>query len=190
MPWPAGCPAPAPGEGRLLLLLAPDGVAVAASWLAARGGRLVWQAPEGSSRGVPLRELTWNHTTLHWRARHPEWTYLQLLLPQPEGPFLARLRARWGDRLHWHLEAVRQGGASRLAGLPVLLDEGIGPLEALMADCREGGAVLFDPHVITVEDGGLGVIDAEQVACKRQLDPAGLLNPGKLRGWSALSSPG
>ncbi|MFN9644751.1 MAG: FAD-binding oxidoreductase, partial [Cyanobacteriota bacterium] len=178
MPWPAGCPGPAPGEGRLLLLLAPDAVAVAVPWLAARGGRVVWQAPEGASRGVPLRELTWNHTTLHWRARHPEWTYLQLLLPEPEGPFLARLRARWGDRLHWHLEAVRQEGASRLAGLPVLLNEGIPSLEALMADCREGGAVLFDPHVITVEDGGLGVIDAEQVACKRRLDPAGLLNPG------------
>lgn len=190
MPWPAGCPSPAPGEGRLLLLLAPDAVAGAAPWLAARGGRVVWQAPEGASRGMPLRELTWNHTTLHWRSRHPEWTYLQLLLPQPEGPFLARLRARWGDSLHWHLEAVRQGGASRLAGLPVWRDQGIASLEALMADCREGGAVLFDPHVITVEDGGLGVIDAEQVACKRQLDPAGLLNPGKLRGWDALSSPG
>ena len=43
--------------------------------------------------------------------------------------------------------------------------------------------MLFDPHVLTVEEGGLGVSDAEQVACKRQLDPAGLLNPGKLRGW-------
>ena len=183
MPWPVGCPSPAPGEVRLLLLLAPDAVPLAAPWLASRGGRVVWQEPEATSRGVPLRELTWNHTTLHWRAKHPEWTYLQLLLPQPEGPFLARLRARWGDSLHWHLEGVRQGGACRLAGLPVLRDQGIGSLQDLMAQCREGGAVLFDPHVLTVEDGGLGVIDAEQVACKRQLDPAGLLNPGKLRGW-------
>jgi hypothetical protein len=43
--------------------------------------------------------------------------------------------------------------------------------------------MIFDPHVITVEDGGLGVINAEQVDCKRRLDPQGLLNPGKLRGW-------
>jgi hypothetical protein len=52
-----------------------------------------------------------------------------------------------------------------------------------MADCREHGACLFNPHVLTVEDGGLGVIDADQVAAKADHDPAGLLNPGKLRGW-------
>lgn len=183
MPWPTGCPAPEPGESRLLVLLAPDAVPVAAPWLASREGRVVWREPEATSKGVPLRELTWNHTTLHWRARHPDWTYLQMLLPQPEGPFLDRLRARWGDNLHWHLEGVRQGGACRLAGLPVLRDQGIDALQELMAQCEDAGAVLFDPHVITVEDGGLGVIDAAQVACKRQLDPAGLLNPGKLRGW-------
>ena len=183
MPWPPGCPPPSPGEARLLLLLAPDAVALASPWLASQGGTVVWKEPEAASKGVPLRELTWNHTTLHWRGRHPGWTYLQMLLPEPEGPFLATLRSRWGDTLHWHLEAVRQDGACRLAGLPVLRDQGVAALLDLMAQCRDGGALLFDPHVITVEDGGLGVIDAEQVACKRQLDPAGLLNPGKLRGW-------
>lgn len=183
LPWPHGCPPPQPGESRLLLLLAPDALALASSWLAAHGGAVVWQEPEALSRGLPLRELTWNHTTLHWRAKHPDWTYLQMLLPQPEEPFLARIHSLWRDNLHWHLEGVRQGGASRLAGLPVLRDQGIGPLQELMAQCREGGAMLFDPHVITVEDGGLGVIDAEQVGCKRSFDPGGWLNPGKLRGW-------
>ena len=183
MPWPTGCPAPQSGESRLLLLLAPDALAIANSWLTSRGGTVVWQEPEDTRKGLPLRELTWNHTTLHWRARHPDWTYLQMVLPQPEGPFLAGISATWGDNLHWHLEGVRQMGAARLAGLPVLRDQGIGALQDLMAQCREGGAVLFDPHAITVEDGGLGVIDAEQVGCKRRHDPAGLLNPGKLRGW-------
>lgn len=183
LPWPHGCPPPGQGESRLLLLLAPDAVTVASGWLASRGGTVLWQEEEGSGRGLPLRELTWNHTTLHWRARHPDWTYLQMLLPQPEGPFLDAISAAWGASLHWHLEGVRQGGACRLAGLPVLRNQGIGPLQALMAQCRDQGALLFDPHVLTVEDGGLGVIDAAQVGCKRELDPKGLLNPGKLRGW-------
>jgi hypothetical protein len=52
-----------------------------------------------------------------------------------------------------------------------------------MEQAADLGAVIFNPHVFTVEDGGLGVIDADQVAAKAAHDPAGLLNPGKLRGW-------
>jgi FAD/FMN-containing dehydrogenase len=132
---------------------------------------------------MPLRELGWNHTTLHWRARHQGWTYLQMLLPRPEAPLMGAVRDRWGDDVLWHLEAVRQDGAARLAALPLLRWRGADALAELMEQCRSLGAVLFNPHVLTVEDGGLGVIDADQVAAKAAYDPAGLLNPGKLRGW-------
>jgi FAD/FMN-containing dehydrogenase len=184
-PWPAGCPAAAAGEHRLLLLAAPDALEPLPAWLAERGGALVWQAPQGASRGLPLRELCWNHTTLHWRAQVSGWTYLQLLLPEPPGPCLEALRRRWGADLLWHLEAVRQQGAARLAALPLLRWQGEERLQELIDQARALGAVLFNPHVITVEDGGLGVVDADQVAAKAAYDPAGLLNPGKLRGWAA-----
>ncbi|EAQ74434.1 FAD-binding oxidoreductase [Synechococcus sp. WH 5701] len=178
---PAICP-PADGH-RLLLLAAPDALPALEPLLAAMGGRLVWQAPEQGSRGVPLRELCWNHTTLHMRAHDPGWTYLQMLLPQPETPALEALKQRWGDDLLWHLEAVRQQGCQRLAGLPLVRWRGREALLELMEQARQLGAFLFNPHVLTVEDGGLGVIDADQVAAKQAYDPAGLLNPGKLRGW-------
>jgi len=183
LPSPQGCPPPGPGEHRLLLLAAPDVLPLLPAWLAGMGGVIRWQEPQGASRGVPLRELTWNHTTLHWRARHPGWTYLQMLLPQPEAPLLAAVNQRWGERVRWHLEAVRQSGCARLAALPLVDLAGAAELEALMDFCRERGALIFDPHVLTVEDGGLGVVDADQVAAKAAHDPAGLLNPGKLRGW-------
>ena len=182
LPWPAGCPAPQ-GEPRLLLLAAPAALEALPGWLRSQGGRVLWQAPQGEGRGLPLRELTWNHTTLHWRAQHPGWTYLQMLLPQPEDACLTALRRRWGDQLLWHLEAVRHQGAARLACLPLLRWQGPEALAALIEHCRELGAFVFNPHVLTVEDGGLGVIDADQVAAKAAYDPAGLLNPGKLRGW-------
>jgi hypothetical protein len=108
-----------------------------------------------------------------------------MLLPEPELPAMQSLKQRWGDDLLWHLEVVRQQGAQRLAALPLVRWNGEDQLDRLMQDCREVGAVLFNPHVITVEDGGLGVIDGDQVAAKQRFDPAGLLNPGKLRGWQA-----
>ena len=183
MPWPQGCP-PADGGGhRLLLLAAPEALPVLEGWLPELGGVLLWQAAQGQSRGIPLRELCWNHTTLHARSRDGGFTYLQLMLPQPEGPALAALRARWGDDLLWHLEAVRSFGAQRLACLPLVRWRGHEALEELIAQAQALGCLLFNPHVLTVEDGGLGVVDADQVAAKAAYDPDGLLNPGKLRGW-------
>ena len=186
MPWPAGCPAAAPDEHRLLLHVAPDSLELLPGWLAARGGQLRWQGPRpeaGRARGLPLGELTWNHTTLHWRAQAPDWTYLQLLLPRPEAPLLGAVRQRWGSDVLWHLEGVRYQGAPRLTALPLVRWQGPQALADLVAQCRGLGAVPFNPHVITVEDGGLGVVDADQVAAKAAYDPAGLMNPGKLRGW-------
>ncbi|MCP9859971.1 MULTISPECIES: FAD-binding oxidoreductase [unclassified Cyanobium] len=186
MPWPTGCPAADPGEHRLLLHAAPDTLELLPSWLAARGGQLRWQGsrPEaGRGRGLPLGELTWNHTTLHWRAQAPDWTYLQLLLPRQEAPLLEAVRQRWGSDVLWHLEGVRYQGAPRLTALPLVRWQGPQALADLVAQCCELGAVPFNPHVITVEDGGLGVVDADQVAAKAAYDPGGLMNPGKLRGW-------
>jgi len=183
LPWPQGCPAADGRQHRLLLLAAADALPALTGWIAELGGQLIWQAPQGQSRGVPLRELCWNHTTLHVRGRDPGFTYLQLMLPQPEGPALAALRQRWGDDLLWHLEAVRSLGAQRLACLPLVRWRGHEALEQLISHCRELGCVLFNPHVLSVEDGGLGVVDADQVAAKAAYDPGGLLNPGKLRGW-------
>jgi len=184
MPWPAGCSDPV-GEHRLLLLAAPAALETLPGLMQSLGGQLLWQQPQSTSKGIPLRELGWNHTTLHWRSQQKRetWTYLQLLLPQPEGPCLAALRHRWGEALVWHLEGVRNQGAGRLAALPLVHWQGREQLEQLIADCRELGAFLFNPHVLSVEDGGLGVVDADQVAAKAAYDPAGLLNPGKLRGW-------
>jgi FAD/FMN-containing dehydrogenase len=183
LPWPQGCPAAGADGHRLLVLSAPDAVPALEALLPRWGGRLIWQAPQGQSRGIPLRELCWNHTTLHARAHDPAFTYLQLLLPQPEAPVLSALRERWGDDLLWHLEAVRAQGQQRLACLPLVRWRGREQLQTLIEHACDLGCLLFNPHAITVEDGGLGGVDAEQVAAKALYDPSGLLNPGKLRGW-------
>ncbi len=178
-----GWSGPAMGQHRLLLLVAPDGIASLKRLAADAGADLHDLGAEDLSGGNGLRELSWNHTTLHMRASEPGWTYLQMLLPQPELPAMQALRNQWGDDLLWHLELVKQQGSVRVAALPLVRWRGAALLEQLMDDCRAHGAVVFNPHVITVEDGGLGVVDGDQVAAKQRFDPAGLMNPGKLRGW-------
>ena len=152
MPWPGGCLGPQAGEHRVILLAAPDTLPVLITWLQARGGTLRWRATVGKSSGLPLTELTWNHTTLHWRAQLTDWTYLQMLLPQPEGPCLEALRLHWGPDLLWHLEGVRQQGAQRLAALPLLRFQGEKKLYDLISHCTKLGALIFNPHVLSVED--------------------------------------
>ena len=48
---------------------------------------------------------------------------------------------------------------------------------------EKDGCMIFDPHVITIEDGGMKDIDSTQIEFKKEADPYGLMNPGKTRGW-------
>ena len=132
-----------------------------------------------------LSDLVWNHTTLQMRAKDKNWTYLQMLLPlNEEFKLIKSLRDKYGKELLWHLEAVSQQGIPRLAALPLLKWNDEKQLNEIMEYCRSLGAIIFNPHVLTVEGGGLGVTDADQVKAKQNYDPKGLLNPGKLAGWA------
>ncbi len=171
------------GKHRILLLVSPDGVSTIERLVELAGADFYDLGSENLKAGTGLRELSWNHTTLHMRGIDPNWTYLQMLLPQPESEIMRNLKAEWGQNLLWHLESVRQNGVQRLASLPVVKWQGEEAMNQLISQCKELGAVIFNPHKITVEDGGLGVIDSDQVQAKSNFDPKGILNPGKLKGW-------
>ncbi len=168
---------------RLLMLVDSDGISTIERMSQSKGANFKHLGVEKDQKGAGIRELVWNHTTLHMRAVDSDWTYLQMLLPQPELPAMKSLKDSWGDDLLWHLEVVRQQGDQRLAALPLVRWKGRDSLEQLMVHCKSLGAVLFDPHVVTVEEGGLGLVDSDQVDAKNRFDPKGLMNPGKLKGW-------
>ena len=70
-----------------------------------------------------------------------------------------------------------------MAALPVFKWTDQNELNKIINECKKYGAIIFNPHALTVEGGGLGVVDADQVKAKLKYDPKGLLNPGKLEGW-------
>jgi len=144
---------------------------------------ILYENIENINSGKLIREFSWNHTTLHMRNYDKSWTYLQMLLPKNEIEFINHFKQKWKDKVLWHLEAVRQTGEQRLAALPLVDFESEDQINELIVECKSMGAIIFNPHVITVEDGGLGVVDSDQVRAKSKYDPNGLLNQGKLKGW-------
>ena len=48
---------------------------------------------------------------------------------------------------------------------------------------KKDGCTIYDPHVYTIEDGGMKEIDTNQIDFKKRADPFGLMNPGKTKGW-------
>ncbi|KGG11981.1 MULTISPECIES: FAD-binding oxidoreductase [Prochlorococcus] len=169
------------GQHRLLFLVDPDGIKTLKRLAIERGASFNHLGKEGNSNG--LREMTWNHTTLHMRSIDSNWTYLQMLLPLNEIEAIKIISKKWKKNILWHLESVRQQGGQRIAALPLVRWQGETELKELIDDCKNVGAIVFNPHVVTVEDGGLGVVDADQVNAKKSFDPKGILNPGKLKGW-------
>ena len=56
-------------------------------------------------------------------------------------------------------------------------------LQEIIDEHEAMGAMIFNPHRYTLEEGGMKQTDAVQLAFKRETDPQGLLNPGKMIAW-------
>jgi FAD/FMN-containing dehydrogenase len=143
------------------------------------------EASEADLKGLPpVFELSWNHTTLRALRVDPRITYLQVLYPFPNQLALVeRIHARFGDELPAHLEWVKFDGKVTCFGLPLVRFTTEERLEEIMTIHEEMGAPVFNPHRYTLEEGGMKQTDDVQLAFKREADPQGLLNPGKMVAW-------
>ncbi len=141
-------------------------------------------ADEERRKLPPGFELTWNHTTLRALRVDPAITYLQVLYPFPNQVELsAKLEERFGDELISHLEFVRFDGKVTCFGLPMVRFTTEERLEEIMRIHEDMGAPIFNPHRYTLEEGGMKQTDEVQLAFKKEADPQGLLNPGKMIAW-------
>ncbi|MBJ27487.1 MAG: FAD-linked oxidase [Chloroflexi bacterium] len=149
------------------------------------GGTLVYEKnnPEkGKQR--PLYEFTWNHTTLHAINRDPGITYLQsLFLVNDNFTMIKKTQDYFKNELLMHFEAVLWNGKFALAGLQLVRYTSEDRLNEIIKYHEENGIPVFNPHTHILEDGGMKVIDPLQLDFKKAVDPKGLMNPGKMRGW-------
>ena len=179
-----------PRDSHLVIVMAADFAVDALCAYARRfkGAELLLRtdklSPEDAKGLPPAYELGWNHTTLRALRVDPAITYLQVLYPYPNQVELVdKIHARFGDEVTCHLEFVRFDGKITCFGLPLVRFTSEERLEEIMAIHEEMGAPIFNPHRYTLEEGGMKQTDETQLAFKREADPQGLLNPGKMIAW-------
>ncbi|WP_370321627.1 FAD-binding oxidoreductase [Oricola sp.] len=169
-------------------MVAPDDMARFCEKVEERGGSVSFSLRKDEIAGSglqPAYECGWNHTTLQALKVDKSWTYLQVAYPYPFDPALAmRQMNRYGAEIYWHHEVAMMGGRIQIFALPLVKWHGKDRIDELMAEIERDGCTVFNPHVVTIEEGGMKQIDTAQIEFKRQADPYGLMNPGKTLGWT------
>jgi len=178
-----------PGDSVVILMIAPHALdAFAAFTRPYKEARILLDssraAPETLKGLPPNYELTWNHTTLRALRVDPRVTYLQARYPNDRGlELIKRIHDRYGSEVRGHLELIRFNGRIAFAGLPLVRFTTEARLQDIIAEHEAMCAMIFNPHRYTLEEGGMKQTDAIQLAFKRETDPLGLLNPGKMIAW-------
>lgn len=133
----------------------------------------------------PAYECAYNHTTLQALKVDRGWTYLQVAYPQPFDPAVVmRHLDVFGDDVLQHQDFARAGGRFGTFGILLVRWKGIEHQYAVIREIEaHDGCQIFNPHVVTIEEGGMKAIDDQQIEFKKLSDPMGLMNPGKTQGW-------
>jgi len=157
---------------------------------AAHGGRIALAGTEAEllAAGLPpAYECAFNHTTLQALKMDRGWTYLQVAYAQPFDPAVVERHLEiFGDEVLQHQDFARAGGEAGTFGILLVRWTGEARQYELIREIEsQGGCKIFNPHVVTIEDGGMKTIDTQQIEFKKRSDPMGLMNPGKTRGWTA-----
>ncbi|HTV29310.1 MAG TPA: FAD-binding oxidoreductase [Xanthobacteraceae bacterium] len=155
--------------------------------LASTRGTMTYKAASEDVLGkVPLYEHAWNHTTLQVLKNDRSVTYLQCLYPHDRlVDAVAQVGAKFGDEVYQHLEFIRLNGYMTASGIPVVRYQSPERLYEIMAGYESCGVMIANPHVVTLEDGSrYKRVDTDQLGFKHQVDPLGLLNPGKMRSFA------
>ena len=176
------------GQSICAVMVAPHSLDAFLAFTRREGGEVIFNAAtlsDEEKKGLPPAfELAWNHTTLRALRIDPSITYLQSLYPFPNHLALVeKIDAMFPGEVFSHLEFVRLDGNITCFGLNLVRFTTEERLDEIVRLFEENGCPIFNPHRYTLEEGGMKQTDSVQLAFKRQADPQGLLNPGKMIAW-------
>ncbi|WP_417310233.1 FAD-binding oxidoreductase [Devosia sp.] len=169
----------------VLIMAAPAAMPALADFVDFHKGDMLYRgdeaAPEVKAKLPPVYELAWNHTTLRGLKIDPTITYLQTQYPNLE-------KVKWaidtfGDEMPMHIEMTKFDGRVVFSGLPIVRYTTEERLEEIIKLHEANGCLVFNPHRFTLEEGGMKQTDRAQLAFKKEADPSGILNPGKMIAW-------
>ncbi|MBE3637739.1 FAD-binding oxidoreductase [Mangrovicoccus algicola] len=170
------------------LMVAPHAMEAFLTFLGRRPGlRLIYRsdAADWDRKPGPVFEYGWNHTTLRALKVDPSITYLQIRYggTDPLEKVEAMRNAFPDGEVMQHLEVMRENGNTIFAGLSMVKFTSEQRLDEIVRIHEEAGCLIFNPHRYTLEEGGRQMVDDRQLKFKREADPKGLLNPGKMISW-------
>ncbi|SEB11746.1 FAD-binding oxidoreductase [Variovorax sp. YR216] len=177
-----------PDKHAMFAMVAPDSMDRFRALVAVHGGSISLEGTEAQLHAAglpPAYECAYNHTTLQALKVDRTWTYLQVAYAQPFDPAVVdRHIAIFGDDVLQHHEFARAGGEYGTFAILLVRWKGEAHQYEVIREIEsQGGCQIFNPHVVTIEDGGMKTIDTQQIEFKKRSDPMGLMNPGKTRGW-------
>lgn len=149
-------------------------------------GTITLETPTVEESGaVPLYEYTWNHTTLQMLKTDRTITYLQCLFPHDRViESVLEMTAMFPGEMIQHTEFIRFNGNITCSALPVIRYRDKERLYEIIDAHEAHGVMIANPHVFTLEDGSRHKrAEADQMGFKADIDPYGLLNPGKMRSY-------
>ena len=176
------------GKHVVMIMVAAANVAAVHSLVRERGGTVTLERRYAEGSGAPpLYEYTWNHTTLQALKVDKTVTYLQTIFPLDANvEALIASHEMFGEEVMAHAEFQRRQGRTNCSSLQVVRYTSDERLWEIVRGLDSLGVRLSNPHSYILEDKGARVLSADlQLAFKREADPQGLLNPGKMSRWTA-----
>ena len=177
-------------EALVMTIVAVEEVDTVSALVAVRGGRVIPWHGLGADRRPTLAYMVYGHRMLWVKKLFASAAFLHCYLSEtrPVDQLLA-IKARFGDhslvelkyiRSRWLRERWGQSGDGVIFAPLVGMVNGRDDLEDLLAFCDDIGVAYQNPHTFFLDEQGLFADPRLLHRFKQEVDPKGLLNPGKL----------